>query len=236
MPGQIPLHRRRRPDRRRQDQPRARARRRVRRHAAARRPGRQSVPAALLPGPRARYALPTQLFFLFQRVNQLRDLAQADLFRRPRRRRTSCSTRTRCSRASRWTTTSCELYQQIYAHLQPQAPTPDLVIYLQAPPGDAGRARARRGVSYEDGISDEYLRAAGRQPTRGSSTTTTRRRCSSSTPSTSISSTRRSDFELLLERIAAMRGPREFFTPRTDLVHRKHYNCAFRTQRSMTRS
>src|SRR5690606_20492830 len=27
-----------------------------------------------------RYALPTQLFFLFQRVNQLRDLAQHDLF------------------------------------------------------------------------------------------------------------------------------------------------------------
>jgi deoxyadenosine/deoxycytidine kinase len=29
-----------------------------------------------------RYALPTQLFFLFQRVNQLRDLAQQDLFTR----------------------------------------------------------------------------------------------------------------------------------------------------------
>ena len=28
-----------------------------------------------------RYALPTQLFFLFQRINQLRDLAQLDLFR-----------------------------------------------------------------------------------------------------------------------------------------------------------
>src|ERR1700675_2237994 len=31
---------------------------------------------------RARYALPTQLFFLFQRVNQVRELSQADLFRR----------------------------------------------------------------------------------------------------------------------------------------------------------
>src|SRR5258705_13028335 len=28
----------------------------------------------------ARYALPTQLFFLFQRVNQVRDLSQADMF------------------------------------------------------------------------------------------------------------------------------------------------------------
>jgi deoxyadenosine/deoxycytidine kinase len=31
---------------------------------------------------RARYALPTQLFFLFQRVNQVRDLGQADFFNR----------------------------------------------------------------------------------------------------------------------------------------------------------
>jgi deoxyadenosine/deoxycytidine kinase len=31
----------------------------------------------------ARYALPTQLFFLFQRVRQLEPLAQADLFGRP---------------------------------------------------------------------------------------------------------------------------------------------------------
>ena len=36
---------------------------------------------------RARYALPTQLFFLFQRINQVRDLAQSDLFARRHRRR-----------------------------------------------------------------------------------------------------------------------------------------------------
>jgi len=29
----------------------------------------------------ARYALPTQLFFLFQRINEVRDLAQMDMFR-----------------------------------------------------------------------------------------------------------------------------------------------------------
>jgi len=31
----------------------------------------------------ARYALPTQMFFLFQRMNQLRDLTQGDLFSAP---------------------------------------------------------------------------------------------------------------------------------------------------------
>ena len=30
----------------------------------------------------ARYALPTQLFFMFQRLDQLRDIAQPDFFRR----------------------------------------------------------------------------------------------------------------------------------------------------------
>ena len=30
-----------------------------------------------------RYALPTQMFFLFQRMNQLRDLTQTDLFSAP---------------------------------------------------------------------------------------------------------------------------------------------------------
>ena len=45
----------------------------------------------------ARYALSTQMFFLFQRMNQLRDLAQTDLSMRASSP-TSCSTRTRCSR------------------------------------------------------------------------------------------------------------------------------------------
>ena len=40
----------------------------------------------------ARYALPTQLTFLFQRLDQLTGVGQLDMFRR--------STRTRCSRGS----------------------------------------------------------------------------------------------------------------------------------------
>ena len=52
-----------------------------------------------------RFALPTQLTFLFQRVDQLRGLAQVDMFREPTDR-TSCSTRIRCSRGSTCPTTS----------------------------------------------------------------------------------------------------------------------------------
>lgn len=105
-----------------------------------------------------RYALPTQLFFLFQRVNQLRDLAQHDLF----------------SQAvvgdflidkdplfARLTLDDDELrlYQQIFENLAPQAPTPDLVIYLQAQPDTLVERVQRRGIGMEAGISEPYLRA-----------------------------------------------------------------------------
>jgi len=49
------------------------------------------------------------------------------------------------------------LYDKVYRHLKPQTPTPDLVIYLQAPV-DTLLARVRmRGVSFEQSIPDEYL-------------------------------------------------------------------------------
>ena len=49
------------------------------------------------------------------------------------------------------------LYRQVYAQLKPQAPTPDLVIYLQASPETLIERVRRRGVAYERSIPDEYL-------------------------------------------------------------------------------
>src|SRR5690606_21229932 len=51
------------------------------------------------------------------------------------------------------------LYQQIFDSLRPQAPTPDLVIYLQAQPDTLVERVARRGLEMEAGISEVYLRA-----------------------------------------------------------------------------
>ena len=81
---------------------------------------------------RARYALPTQLFFLFQRVNQVRDLGQADLFKRAT---VADFILDKDPLFARLTLNDDELnlYQQIYASIKPQSATPDLVIYLQAP-------------------------------------------------------------------------------------------------------
>ena len=43
------------------------------------------------------------------------------------------------------------LYEKIYAALRPRAPTPDLVIYLQAPPATLIERVRRRAVRYERG-------------------------------------------------------------------------------------
>ena len=81
----------------------------------------------------ARYALPTQLFFLFQRVQQLAELRQLDLFQ------SALFTDFLLDKDplfARLTLADDELrlYEQILAQLRPQTTAPDLVIYLQASP------------------------------------------------------------------------------------------------------
>ena len=80
----------------------------------------------------ARFALPTQLTFLFQRVDQLRALAQLDMFRRPT---VSDFLLDKDPLFARLNLTDDEyaLYEKVYRHQKPLTPTPDLVIYLQAP-------------------------------------------------------------------------------------------------------
>ena len=103
-----------------------------------------------------RFALPTQLTFLFQRADQLRQLAQLDMFRQPT---VSDFLLDKDPLFARLNLSDDEytLYEKVYRHLKPQTATPDLVIYLQAPV-DTLLARVRmRGVSFEQAIPDEYL-------------------------------------------------------------------------------
>ncbi|MFO1302613.1 MAG: deoxynucleoside kinase [Burkholderiales bacterium] len=104
----------------------------------------------------ARFALPTQLTFLFQRVDQLRGLTQVDMFREPT---VSDFLLDKDPLFARLNLSDDEyaLYDKVYRHLKPQTPVPDLVIYLQAPV-DTLLSRVRmRGVSFEQSIPDEYL-------------------------------------------------------------------------------
>ncbi len=104
----------------------------------------------------SRHALATQMFFLFQRINQLSRLRQPDLFAR----RTVTDYILEKDRLfARLTLDDNEfaLYTQLYDHLSPQAPKPDLVIYLQASV-DVLLARIhRRARAMERGISRDYL-------------------------------------------------------------------------------
>ena len=103
-----------------------------------------------------RFALPTQLTFLFQRVDQLRRLAQLDLFREPT---ISDFLLDKDPLFARLNLSDDEytLYEKVYRHLKPQTADPDLVIYLQAPVETLLSRVRMRGIGFEQSIPDEYL-------------------------------------------------------------------------------
>jgi deoxyguanosine kinase len=103
-----------------------------------------------------RYALATQMFFLFQRINQLAAIKQPDLFER---KTVADYMLAKDTLFAKLTLDDNEygLYTQLYNHLRPQAPTPDLVIYLQASVESLMGRIQRRARPMERGISEDYL-------------------------------------------------------------------------------
>jgi deoxyadenosine/deoxycytidine kinase len=101
-------------------------------------------------------ALPAQLYFLFQRCQQLGALKQQDLFTRVR---VADYLLEKDRLFARVTLDDAEfaLYEQIYAKLDVQAPKPDLVVYLQAPVDVLLERISRRGIGYEQYIERDYL-------------------------------------------------------------------------------
>lgn len=157
----------------------------------------------------ARHALPTQLFFLFQRVAQLRELAQLRLFSGI----TVADFLLEKDRLFAQLTLAGDelsLYQRIYDALKPQAPRPDLVIYLHADLDTLYERMRRRAIDYEAPLGREYLAALADAYARffyhyaGA-------------PLLVVNSERLNfvdnpaDLELLVEHIASMRSAREFF-------------------------
>lgn len=155
-----------------------------------------------------RYALQAQLFFLFQRVDQLRELTQPDFFgskviadylleKDPLFAQLNLAD------------DEYNLYRQIYGTLAPQAPVPDLVIYLHAKPETLIQRIRRRGIESERRIGEGYLALLAE-------------RYASffyqydAAPVMIVNSENLNfadsdaDFALLIERLSAMRGPREY--------------------------
>jgi len=105
---------------------------------------------------RARHALPTQLFFLFQRAQQIQSLRQDDLFQ-PVRVADFLIEKDPLFAQVTLDDDELEIYQQVYNQLVIDAPKPDLVIYLQAPIDTLLRRIKQRGIHAEQTIDLEYL-------------------------------------------------------------------------------
>jgi len=156
-----------------------------------------------------RYALPVQLFFLFQRIRMLEPLTQLDLFARPV---IGDFLLDKDPLFARITLNGDELslYQKMYDALRPRAPAPDLVVYLQAQPEVLAERVRRRAAGYERGISEEYLALLADSYARFF-------HHYDAAPVLTVNSEnlnfveRDTDFELLVGRLRAMKSRREFF-------------------------
>ncbi len=103
-------------------------------------------------------ALPTQLFFLFQRANQLQTLRQDDMFT-PVRVADFLIEKDQLFARVTLDDDELTIYRQVYDKLVINAPKPDLVIYLQAPLDVLLERIKHRGISAEQYISADYLKA-----------------------------------------------------------------------------
>ncbi len=103
-----------------------------------------------------RHALSTQLFFLFQRSQQLQELRQDDMFE-PVRVADFLIDKDRLFAQQNLDGDEYELYLNVYRHLTIDAPTPDLVIFLQAPTNTLLTRIRKRGISAEQLIEAQYL-------------------------------------------------------------------------------
>ncbi|MEK7759125.1 MAG: deoxynucleoside kinase [Pseudomonadota bacterium] len=102
------------------------------------------------------FALPTQLFFLFQRARQMQEWKQRDLFA-PTRVADFLLEKDRLFARLNLDDDELRLYEQVYEQLKIDLPVPDLVISLQAPVEVLLERVQRRGVNFERSIERNYL-------------------------------------------------------------------------------
>ncbi len=163
-------------------------------------------------------AFPTQLFFLFQRTQQLRPLSQNDLFHTTPLVSDFMLEKDRIFAQVTLDADELKLYEQVYTKLSPEAPAPDLVVYLQAPAEVLQRRIRQRSRQVEmAGIRDEYLQQL----------------CDAyteyfyhydSSPILIVNAAeinpveREDDYKLLLEQICSIRSGRHYFNPGPQLL------------------
>ncbi len=157
------------------------------------------------------WAFQTQLFFLFQRRDQLNALRQNDLFQ-PVRVADFLIQKDKLFASLTLDDEEFLLYEKIYQHAIQETPKPDLVIYLQAPVDVLQNRIKKRGIASEQYISDLYLERLSEAYNRFFLhydesplliVDTTRLNLAESTR----------DYENLLQYIRSIRNGRHFFNP-----------------------
>jgi deoxyguanosine kinase len=101
-------------------------------------------------------ALGTQLFFLFQRVKQIQEIKQDDIFT-PTRVSDFLLDKDKLFAKATLSDQELKLYEQIYDYMSLDLPTPDLVIYLQAETQTLHNRVIHRGIEMEKNVSYDYL-------------------------------------------------------------------------------
>jgi len=107
---------------------------------------------------RKHFALPTQLFFLFQRARQIQELNQGDMF--------SSGTvsdflmdKDKLFARVNLDDDELRLYEQVHVQMDAAWPAPGLVIYLQAPVDVLMERLRKRDIPYERMIERNYLKS-----------------------------------------------------------------------------
>jgi deoxyadenosine/deoxycytidine kinase len=166
-------------------------------------------------GDMAGYALQVQLAFLFQRVKQVQTLAQPGMFAQAV---VSDFVFAKDALFARLNLSDDELllYRQMHTQIAPQLPEPDLVIWLQAGPATLLQRIHQRGIAAEQGIEAAYLQ-------RVCDAYVEHFHAYDGAPVFAVGTEhfnpvdRDADFGVLLERLAAFRGRREFFQSHVEL-------------------
>lgn len=109
---------------------------------------------------RRQAALPTQLYFLLQRARQLEQFRHGDMFASPKVADYLLE-KDRLFADLNLNANELKLYNQLADTLDLEPPTPDLVIYLQAPAPVLMKRIASRGLPYEQLIDLSYLERLG---------------------------------------------------------------------------
>jgi len=161
-------------------------------------------------------ALPTQLFFLFQRARQIEQIRQADMFS-PVRIADFLIDKDRLFAELNLDPNELALYDQVAATLELDPPKPDLVVYLQAPASVLMRRIAARGIPYEQSIDEAYLERLGEAYARFFYDF-------DAAPLLIVNAAsidpihREADYQALLQRILRIRHGRHYFNPAAEAL------------------